>query len=139
LHRIASAAFKLWRFSLRFASICWTSTRGKPCRRPSPAALRHFNDAEPRPDLLIAGVNLKETSGIRVALELRSLHSDMNIILTSGHTPGLWPDEDVAALSEVPPGRLSVVQKPFVVSALLEAVSQFVPVASESLPMKKTA
>jgi DNA-binding response OmpR family regulator len=47
-------------------------------------AFQKFDQADASIDLVIADVNLPGTSGIRVALELRSLLPNLRIVLTSG-------------------------------------------------------
>lgn len=91
-------------------------------------AFERFDEADASIDLVIADVNLPGTSGIRVALELRSLLPNLAIILTSGHTPDLWNPQDVLELNELPFESVAVLQKPFLPATLLRIVSQFVSV-----------
>ena len=52
-------------------------------------AFQKFEEVDARVDLVIADVNLPGTSGLRMALELRSLLPNLSIILTSGYTPDM--------------------------------------------------
>ena len=89
-------------------------------------ALQKFEEADASIDLVIADVNLPGTSGIRVALDLRSLLPNLAIVLTSGHTPDMWDVRDVAKLNELPSESVAVLQKPFLPATLLQTVSRFV-------------
>jgi CheY-like chemotaxis protein len=89
-------------------------------------ALRRFDEADASVDLLIADVNLPGTSGIRVALELRSLLPNLAIVLTSGFTPDMWNPRDVFELDELPYESVAILQKPFLPVTLLQMVSRFV-------------
>jgi CheY-like chemotaxis protein len=91
-------------------------------------ALRRFDEADGSIDLLIADVNLPVASGIRLALQLRSLLPNLRIILTSGYPPNMWSGRDVAELNELPPDSLAVLQKPFLAGTLRSMVSRFLTV-----------
>jgi len=93
-------------------------------------AFHEFEEADANVDLVIADVNLPRTSGIRLALELRSLLPNLSIVLTSGHTPDMWNKEDLAELNELPFDSVGVLQKPFLPSTLLHMVSRFVSLPS---------
>ena len=91
-------------------------------------ALQQFENVDASIDLLIADVNLPGTSGVRIALELLSSLPNLAVILTSGHTPDMWDQDDLAQLNEVPPESVAILQKPFLPAALLQAASRFVSV-----------
>ena len=91
-------------------------------------AIQRFEEADANIDLVIADVNLRGASGIRIALELRSLLPNLAIILTSGHTPDMWNPQDVLELNELPSESVAVLQKPFLPATLLQTVSRFVSV-----------
>lgn len=93
-------------------------------------AFQHFEETDASIDLLIADVNLAVNSGIRVALEFRSLLPNLRIILTSGHTPDMWPEPEATEIGELPTDSLAVLQKPFRPANLLEVVSRFVEIAA---------
>lgn len=91
-------------------------------------AYARFEEADAGIGLLIVDVNLRGTSGIRVALELRSLLPNLAVILTSGYTPDMWDQDDLAALNELTAESIGVLQKPFLPATLLKAVSRFLNV-----------
>ena len=97
-------------------------------------ALQKFEEADASIDLVIADVNLPGTSGIRIALELRSLLPNLAIVLTSGHTPDMWDEHDLAKLNEVPSESVAVLQKPFLPATLLQTVSRFVSIPFKPKP-----
>jgi CheY-like chemotaxis protein len=92
-------------------------------------AYERFDDADASIDLLIADVNLRGTSGIRVAVEFRSLLPNLAVVLTSGYMPDLWDQDELAELNELAFNSLEVLQKPFVPATLLQTVSRFVSVS----------
>jgi CheY-like chemotaxis protein len=91
-------------------------------------AFRRFDEADGSIDLLIADVNLPVASGIRVALELRSLLPNLRIILTSGYPTSMWSERDVAELDKLPSDSLAILQKPFLAGTLRSMVSRFLMV-----------
>jgi len=88
-------------------------------------ALQRFEEHDGRVDLLIAAVNLPVSSGIRVGLGLRALHSRLRIIVTSEHATEMWNDQDAAELNELPSDSVAVLQKPFLPATLLDKVDRF--------------
>src|SRR5471030_2580189 len=88
-------------------------------------ALQRFEEHEGRVDLLIAAVDLPVSSGIRVGLGLRALHSRLRIIVTSEHATEMWNDQDAAELNELPSDSVAVLQKPFLPATLLDKVDRF--------------
>jgi len=91
-------------------------------------AFLRFDEADASIDLLIADVNLPETSGIQLAVELRGLLPNLPLILTSGHTPDRWDEQDSARLNELPSESVAVLQKPFLPDTFLQTISRFVTV-----------
>ncbi len=85
-------------------------------------ALQRFHDHEGDIHLLLADVTLPVSSGIRVALELRSWNPRLKVILTSGYPPDMWPDQDTAELDELPSDSVATLQKPFTPAMLLSRV-----------------
>jgi len=86
-------------------------------------ALSFLDYGETGLDLLIADVNLLSgPSGVRVALELRSLFPFLRTILISGVPLGMWNDQDAAEWSELPSDSVVVLEKPFHAAELLERV-----------------
>jgi CheY-like chemotaxis protein len=94
-------------------------------------ALQQFDHAATTIDLVIADVNLPGTSGIRIALELRSMLPNLRIVLTSGYPPDLWNQNDFLELNRLPSDSMAVLQKPFLPATLLQVVSRFVTVPME--------
>jgi len=92
-------------------------------------ALRCFEDADAGLDLLIADVNLPGgPSGVRVALELRSLILYLRIILMSGVPLSLWDEQDAAEWSELPSDSVVTLEKPFQAAGLLQSIRRLIGV-----------
>jgi CheY-like chemotaxis protein len=89
-------------------------------------AFVRFEESDGEIDLLVADVTLPVSSGIRVALELRSLLPYLRIILTSGYPPQMWDEQDVAELSELPSDSLATLQKPWLPALLRQTVTRFI-------------
>lgn len=86
-------------------------------------AIRCFEDAEGGLDLLIADVNLaRGATGVKAALELRSLASSLPIILISGALPDNCDDLIAAEWSKIPSDLIVTLRKPFRPAELLQAV-----------------
>jgi CheY-like chemotaxis protein len=88
-------------------------------------AFERFEEAGGQVDLLIAKLNLPVSSGIRVGLGLRALHSRLKIVILSGHAPEMWSDQDAAELNELPSDSVVVLPNPFLPAALLDKVTRF--------------
>jgi CheY-like chemotaxis protein len=102
-------------------------------------AFERFEENDGQVDLLIADVTLPVSSGIRVALELRSLLPNLRIILTSGFPESMWNGQDAAELDELPSDSVITLQKPFVPAALLGSVHRLIGlplIAAPALKMK---
>jgi CheY-like chemotaxis protein len=95
-------------------------------------ALRLFLEHDRRIDLLVADVTLPKSSGIKVALILRSEVRRLPVILTSGYPVNGWNTMDSADLSRLGTSWLAVLQKPFEAEELLNTVREF----AESKPSK---
>jgi len=85
-------------------------------------ALELFTHGLHRIDLLIADVTLPKSSGIQVALLLRSAIPDLPVILTSGRPADAWNDRDTFDLERLGPQLVTTVVKPFEAQILREAV-----------------
>jgi CheY-like chemotaxis protein len=85
-------------------------------------ALRLFTESARKIDLLIADVTLPTSSGIQVALLLRSNIPNLPVILTSGYPVGAWSDRDSADLERLGSRSVAILQKPFQFQGLLKAV-----------------
>ena len=87
-------------------------------------ALRLFTDVGRRIDLLVADVTLPTSSGIHVALLLRSEVPDLPVILTSGYPVDSWSERDSADLERLGTNSVAILQKPFQSQVLLKAVCE---------------
>jgi CheY-like chemotaxis protein len=85
-------------------------------------ALRLFNEHDRRVDLLLADVTLPTSSGIQVALLLRSEIPDLPVILTSGYPVGDWTRPDSADLERLGSSSVAIIQKPFQRQVLLQTI-----------------
>jgi two-component system cell cycle sensor histidine kinase/response regulator CckA len=89
-------------------------------------ALQQFNDHDRKIDLLIADVTLPTSSGIQVALVLRSKFRALPVILTSGYPVHAWTRRDSADLKRLGRTSVTILQKPFPPQALREAVQELI-------------
>ena len=85
-------------------------------------ALRLFTDHGRKIDLLVADVTLPTSSGIHVALLLRSKVPDLPVILTSGYPVDSWSERDSADLERLGTSSVAILDKPFQGQALSDAV-----------------
>ena len=92
-------------------------------------ALRLFTDHGRKIDLLVADVTLPTSSGIQVALLLRSEVPDLPVILTSGYPVSAWNDPDSADLERLGSNAVAILQKPFQSKALSDAVRELIGTA----------
>jgi two-component system, cell cycle sensor histidine kinase and response regulator CckA len=88
-------------------------------------ALDCFDERDGAIDLLIADVNLQQTSGVEVAVELRSLLPNLRIVFMSGRTPDGWSEQDRALMDELPSECVLFLAKPFTANDLRRAVAVF--------------
>ena len=96
-------------------------------------ALRLFTEHGRHVDLLVADVTLPISSGIQVALLLRSEVPDLPVILTSGYPVDSWCTRDSADLKRLGPLSVTIMQKPFQADELSNSVSELIgSVASEA-------
>jgi CheY-like chemotaxis protein len=89
-------------------------------------AFERFEENDATVDLLISDVTLPVSSGIRVALELRSLLPYLKIIVMSGYPQSAWDEQDAAELDELPSDSVMALQKPFVPATLLDSVHRLI-------------
>jgi two-component system, cell cycle sensor histidine kinase and response regulator CckA len=87
-------------------------------------ALRLFTDQGRKIDLLVADVTLPRSSGIHVALLLRSEVPDLPVILTSGYPVDSWSERDSTDLERLGTNSVAILQKPFQSQVLLKAVCE---------------
>ena len=104
--------------------------------RTAQEAHRWFEETDAGINLLITDLNLSNScSGVRIALEFRSLLPFLRIIVITGDPQSLWADQDAAEFSEIPSDSVLILPKPFGAAALLRAVMRFVapPMTAGSL------
>ena len=89
-------------------------------------ALERFEKNDAQVDLVIADVKLPVSSGIRAALELRSLLPYLKIIIMSGFPSPMWNEQDVAELGELPSDSVIILQKPFLSATLLDSIYRLI-------------
>jgi len=92
-------------------------------------ALRLFTDSGCNIDLLVADVTLPRSSGIQVALLLRTRIPTLPVILTSGYPVSVWSDRDSADLERLGSNSVAIRQKPFQSKALSDAVRELIGTA----------
>ena len=92
-------------------------------------ALRLFTEHGRKIDLLVADVTLPTSSGIQVALLLRSEVPDLPVILTTGYPVSAWNDRDSADLERLGSRSVTILQKPFQGKALSAAVHELIGTA----------
>ena len=85
-------------------------------------ALSSFIEHSRRVDLLVADLSLAKSSGILVALLLRSVIPGLPIILTSGYPVNSWCERDSADLDRLGSNSVVILQKPFQSQALLNTI-----------------
>ena len=96
-------------------------------------ALHLFKTHARQVDLLIADVTLPQSSGIHVALLLRSEFADLPVILTSGYSVSDWTVRDCTDLQRLGSNSVALLQKPFQVQDLLNLVRERLGVAVRSV------
>ena len=89
-------------------------------------ALSSFIEHSRQADLLVADLSLAKSSGILVALLLRSVIPGLPIILTSGYPVNSWCERDAADLHRLGSTSVVVLQKPFPSQALLKTVRELI-------------
>ena len=89
----------------------------------SEEALCHVRERGDKLDLLLVDVRLPLVSGLSVARQLRSFRGDLPVVLTSGHTPDLWNQTELANLGDIHGPNIRFLPKPFTVSTLRSVVS----------------
>jgi len=87
-------------------------------------AIQRFLDANRQIDVLVADVNLPESSGIQIAILLRAERPELKVILTSGYPSDAWKTGDVADLERLGTGSVIVLEKPFMPHMLLTCIRQ---------------
>ena len=89
-------------------------------------ALRLFAEHDRQVDLLLADVTLPRSSGIQVALLLRSELTGLPVILISGYPLSLWTARDALDRERLGSKSVVILQKPFQVEVLKSAISELI-------------
>ena len=89
------------------------------------AALRWYNDHKLRIALIIADIILPgASSGTDAVLQIRSTRPDVPVLFISGTPPDAWSTEDSQNVAALPMGSYSLLQKPFTVQTLMDAIEE---------------
>jgi CheY-like chemotaxis protein len=118
---VEPSVMKMLRHTLKEYNIIEASTAEQ--------ALQRFQDNARQIDLLLADVTLETSSGIHVALILRSQIPQVPVILTSANPVGGWSDRDSTDLRRLGWRSLAILQTPFQAKMLLDAVCELVGTA----------
>ena len=94
-------------------------------------AIRLFSAHGSQVDLLVADLKLPTSSGIQVALLLRSEVPDLPVILISGYPVSAWSDRDSADLEVLGSKSVKILLKPFQVQELSKAVRELLAPRAE--------
>jgi CheY-like chemotaxis protein len=89
-------------------------------------ALEVFKDNARQIDLLVADVTLETSSGIQVALILRSEIPDLPVILTAAEPVGRWNDRDSADLQRLGWRSLAVLQGPVTAKMVSKTIQELI-------------
>lgn len=89
-------------------------------------AIRCFKDNISSVRLLLADVTLPVSSGIQLALHLRSKKFDLPIIFTSGYPLVAWNERASADLEKLGRKSVMILQKPFRAELLLDAIRDLI-------------
>jgi CheY-like chemotaxis protein len=95
-------------------------------------ALRLFTEHGRQVDLLLADVTLPTSSGIQVALLLRSEIPDLPVILTSGYPVSVWSERDSADLERLGLRSVAILPKPYQAQGLSNAVRELLAPRSKA-------
>jgi CheY-like chemotaxis protein len=87
-------------------------------------ALRAFTRIRGRVDLFVSDVTLPKSSGIQVALILRSEIPDLPVLLTSGYPVSDWTGRDYTDLQRLGTTSMALLSKPFQIGDLLLKVGE---------------
>ena len=89
-------------------------------------ALRLFTEHGRRIDLLLADVSLPTSSGIQVALLLRSEIPNLPVILTSGYPVSVWAERDAADLKRLGSNSVAIIAKPFQAQVIRNTIRELI-------------
>jgi len=85
-------------------------------------ALRLFNECGRQVDLLVANLTLPASSGIEVALALRSELPNVPVVVTSGFPASIWNRRNTADLGRLGSGSMAIIEKPIQAQVFLNTV-----------------
>jgi DNA-binding response OmpR family regulator len=102
-------------------------------------ALWKFIEYNRRFDLLISDLTLPTSSGVQVALILRSELPELKIILTSGYPLSMWSEQDTSDLQRLGNDSVTVLAKPFLPQTLLNSVRALIGPAEKSKSVQGSA
>ena len=94
--------------------------------RNADEALRLFYDHHDEIDLFIVDICLPASSGIQVAIDLRSELPDLVVLLVSGYPQNAWSPRDSALFQALGPHFVSILQKPFTPQTLIDRVDELI-------------
>ena len=94
-------------------------------------AIRLFSAPGSQVDLLVADLKLPTSSGIQVAILLRSEVSDLPVILISGYPVSAWSDRDSDDLVRLGSRSVTILSKPFQAQELSHAVRELLAPGAE--------
>jgi CheY-like chemotaxis protein len=97
-------------------------------------ALRLFTASDRHLDLLVADLTLPTSSGIQLALLLRTEIPELPVILTSGYPVASWSSRDYADLQRLGSRSVTILHKPFQTKELSNVVLELL-----ALPAAVTA
>ena len=89
-------------------------------------ALCKFIEYNRRFDLLVSDVTLPISSGVQVALILRSELPELKIILTSGYPLSMWSEQNACDLQRLGGDSVTLLMKPFSIETLLNTVDALI-------------
>ena len=101
----------------RHGYVTWTAPSAED-------AIRRFREGKGQIDLLVADVSLPVSSGIQIALLLRTQRPDLSVILMSGHPPAAWKDRDYQDLQRLGPDSVVFLRKPFEPRTLINSIQE---------------
>jgi response regulator RpfG family c-di-GMP phosphodiesterase len=87
-------------------------------------AFRLFNERGRQVDLLVANLTLPTSSGIEVALALRTELSNLPVIVTSGFPAGIWSRRNTAGLGRLGSDFVAIIEKPIQAQVFMNTVSR---------------
>jgi len=102
-------------------------------------AMRLFGELGRRIDLLVADVSLPRSSGVELALLIRSEIPSMPVILISGYPVSGWGDPEYADLERLGSNSVAILQKPFRSQELLGTVRKLLGERSRSVQASSPA